>query len=124
MGSWHGKRWLMVVGTKELKGMLTARSLKVAEYEHQFKVIDAEDVRVMDMMPKNIKREFLTGGGKLTKLWKSWRSSSTKLMTDDGQVPMDPRNVGTHVARTLQMTRTRATTRRMTMCVCDRLERV
>ena len=48
---------------KELKERLTAWSLKVAEYEHQFKVIDeAQKIFVVrEMMPKDIKREFLTG---------------------------------------------------------------
>ena len=57
MGSWHGKRWLMVMrpshrmtqllaspirckDAREWKEKLTAWSLNVAEYEHQFKVID------------------------------------------------------------------------------------
>ena len=48
---------------KELKERLTAWSWKVAEYEHKFKTIDEAQmifvVRVM--MPKDIKREFLTG---------------------------------------------------------------
>ena len=48
---------------KELKERLTAWSLAVAEYEHQFKVIDeAKKIFVVrEMMPKDIKREFLTG---------------------------------------------------------------
>ena len=48
---------------KELTEKLTAWSLKVAEYEHQFKVIDeAQKMSVVrEMMPKDIQREFLTG---------------------------------------------------------------
>ena len=48
---------------KELKDRLTAWSLKVAEYEHQFKVIDETQkiLVVREMMPKDIKREFMTG---------------------------------------------------------------
>ena len=48
---------------KELKGRLTACSLKVAEYEQQFKAVDeAQKIFVVsDMMPKDIRREFLTG---------------------------------------------------------------
>ena len=46
---------------KELKERLTAWSLKVAEHGHQFKVIDeAQKILVVrEMMPKDIKREFL-----------------------------------------------------------------
>ena len=42
--------------------MLTAWSLKISEYEHQFKVIDeAQKIFVVrGMIPKDIKREFLT----------------------------------------------------------------
>ena len=42
---------------------LTAWPLKVAEYEHQFKAIDeAQKIFVVrEMMPKDIRREFLTG---------------------------------------------------------------
>ena len=48
---------------KELKERLTAGSLKVAEYEHQFKTIDEAQKKfvVREMMPKDVKREFLTG---------------------------------------------------------------
>ena len=62
---------------KELKETLTLWSLKVAEYEHQFKTIDeAQKIFVVrEMMPKDIKREFLTGPRKFTKLWRNRRSS-------------------------------------------------
>ena len=48
---------------KGLKARLTARSLKVAEYEHQFKTINEgkKTFVVRKMMPKDIKRELLTG---------------------------------------------------------------
>ena len=48
---------------KELKERLAAWSLKAVEYEHQFKTIDkAQNMFVVrEMMPKDIKREFLTG---------------------------------------------------------------
>ena len=48
---------------KELKERLTVWSLKVAEYEHQFKTIDEEKkiFVVREMVPKDIKREFLAG---------------------------------------------------------------
>ena len=62
---------------KELKERLTSWSLKVAEYEHQFKTIDEAQKTfvVREMMPKDIKREFLTTEKILTKLWRNWRSS-------------------------------------------------
>ena len=55
---------------KELKERLTACSLKVAEYEHQFRVIDeAQKIFVVrGMMPKDIKREFLTGPRKFNEI--------------------------------------------------------
>ena len=42
---------------------VTAWSLKVAKYEHQCKAIDEaqKTLMVLEMMPKDIKREFLTG---------------------------------------------------------------
>ena len=48
---------------KELKERLTAWSLKVTENEHQFKTIGEvwKIFVVREMMPKNIKREFLDG---------------------------------------------------------------
>ena len=48
---------------KKLKERLTAWSLKVAEYEHQFKTInEAQKMFVLrEMVPKDIKREFLRG---------------------------------------------------------------
>ena len=65
---------------QELKEKLTAWSLKVAEDEHHIKVNDAakETFVVREMMPKDIKREFLTDPGNSMKSWKSWRSLSTK----------------------------------------------
>ena len=49
---------------------LTAWSLKVAEYEHQFRVIDKAQKTfvVWEMMPKDIKREFLTGPRKFDEI--------------------------------------------------------
>ena len=48
---------------KELKERLTAWSLKVAEYEHQFKATEeAQKILVVrEMMPKHIKRDGETG---------------------------------------------------------------
>ena len=59
---------------KELKERLTAWSLKVAEYEHQFKTID-------EAQKKFVVRE---------------------MMADDGPVPMDLGNVGTHDTKMTQ----------------------
>ena len=59
---------------KELKESLTAWSLKVPEYEHQFKVIDEAQKTfvVRKMMPKDIRREFLKG--------------TEEVQRDDGEV--------------------------------------
>ena len=48
---------------ESMKEKLTAWSSKMAEYEHQFKVIDEaqKTFMVRRMMPKDIKLEFLTG---------------------------------------------------------------
>ena len=55
---------------KELEERFTAWSLKVAEHEHQFKAIDAalKTFVVMEMMPKDIKRGFLTGPRKFDEI--------------------------------------------------------
>ena len=55
---------------KELKERLTAWSLKVAEYEHQFNAIDVAQkiFAVREMTPKDIKREFLTGPRKFDEI--------------------------------------------------------
>ena len=68
---------------KEWKEKLTAWSLKVAEYEHQFKVIDdAQRTFVMgEMMPKDM--EIIIN----------------EMMADNGTVPMDLGSVGTHDAK-------------------------
>ena len=80
--------------TKEFKERLTAWSLKVAEYEHQFKTThEAQKIfLVMEVMPKDIKREFLTGP----------RKFENETMADDGPVPMDLGNVGVHDTKTTQ----------------------
>ena len=62
---------------KELKEKLTAWSLKVAKYEHLFKVMDEAQKTfvVTEMMPKDIKREFLRVRGR--GWWRLWWSSET-----------------------------------------------
>ena len=90
---------------KELKERFTEWSLKVAEYEHQLKAMDeAQKIFVVrEMMPKDIKREFLTGPRKLDEIMEMLSTSlSNELMADDGPVPMDLGNVGTHDTKTTQ----------------------
>ena len=83
---------------KELKENLTAWSLKVAEYEHQFKAIDeAQKIFVAsEMMPKDIKRELLTGPRKFEEIMEKLEIVINEMMADDGPVPIDLVNVGTN----------------------------
>ena len=89
---------------EDLKEKLTARSLKVAEYEHQLKVNDeAQQTSVVtEIMPLDIKREFLTGQRKFDEIMETLVSIINEMMADDGPVPMDLGNVGAHDARTTQ----------------------
>ena len=89
---------------KELKERLTAWSLKVAEYEHQFKTIDeAQKIFVVrEMMPKDIKREFLTGPRKFDEIMEKLEIILNEMMADDGPVPTDLVNVGTHDMNMMQ----------------------
>ena len=89
---------------KELKERLTAWSLKVAEYEHQFKAIDdAQKIFVVrEMMPKDIRREFLTGPRKFDEIMEKFEIIVNEMMGDDGPVPMDLGNVGAYDAKTTQ----------------------
>ena len=93
-------RRLCVRDAKEVQGRerLTAWSLNVAEYEHQFKTIDAAQkiLVVREMMPKDVKREFLTGPRNLDEIMEKLEIIVNEMMTDDGPVPMDLGNVGTH----------------------------
>ena len=89
---------------KGLKERLTAWSLKVAEYDHQFKTID-EALKILvvrEMMPKDIKREFLTGPRKFDEIMEKLEIIVNEMMADDGPVPMDLGNVGTHDAKMTQ----------------------
>ena len=65
---------------EELKERLTAWSLKVAEYEHQFKVTDEAQkmFAVREMMPNDIKREFLTGPRKFDEIMENLEIISMK----------------------------------------------
>ena len=87
---------------KELKERLTARPLKVAEYEHQFKVIDeAQKIFVVrEMMPKDIKREFLMGPRKFVKIMENLEIIVNEMMADDGPTPMDLGNVSGYDTKT------------------------
>ena len=71
---------------KELKERLTAWSLKAAEYEHQFKAIDeAQKIFVArEMMPKDIRREFLTGPRKFDEIMEKLEIIINDMMADDG----------------------------------------
>ena len=88
---------------KELKERLTAWSLKVAEYKYQFKAIDEAQKTfvVREMMPKDIKREFLTGP-RIDEIMEKLEIIINEMMADDGPVPMDLVNVGTHDAKMTQ----------------------
>ena len=83
---------------KKVKERFTAWSLKVAQFEHQFKTIDeAQKIFVgREMMPKDIKREFLTGPRKFDEIMERLEIIVNEMMADDGPVPMDLGNVGTH----------------------------
>ena len=84
-----------------MKERLTAMSLKVAECEYQFFAIDEaqKTFAVREMMPKDIKREFLTGPTKLDEIMEKLEIIINEMMAD---VPMGLGNVGTHDARTTQ----------------------
>ena len=53
-------------------------------------------------MPKDIKQEFLTGPRKFDEIKDKLEIIINEMMADDGPVPMDLGNVGTHNARTTQ----------------------
>ena len=84
-----------------MKEKLTAWSLKVAEYEYQFKVIE-EAQMTLEMSPKDIKREFLTGPRKFDEIMEKLEIIVNEMMADDGPVPMDLGNVGTHDTKMTQ----------------------
>ena len=91
-------------GAKELKERLTAWSLKVGEYEHKFRTIDeAKKVLVVrEMMPKDIKRAFLTGPRKCDEILEKLEIIVNEMMADDGPVPTELGSVGTHDTKTTQ----------------------
>ena len=65
-----------------MKERLTTWSLKVAEYEHKFKAIDeAQKIFVVrEMMPKDIKRKFLTGPRKFDEIMENMEIIVNKMM--------------------------------------------
>ena len=75
---------------KELKERLTTWSLKVAEYEHQFKASDEAQKTfvVREMMLKDIKREFLMGPRKFDEIMEKLEIVDNEMMADDGPTPM------------------------------------
>ena len=82
----------------ELKERLTAWSLRVTEYEHQFKATDEAQKTfvVREVVPKDIKREFLKGPRNFDELMEKLEIITNELMADDGRVPMNLGNVGRH----------------------------
>ena len=89
---------------KELKERVTAWSLKVAEYEHQFKTIDeAQKIFVVrEMMPTDIKREFLTGPRKFDEIMEKLEIIVNEMVAGNGPTLMDLGNVGAYDAKTTQ----------------------
>ena len=57
---------------------------------------------VREMMPKDIKREFLTGPLKFDETMEKVKIIVNEMLADDGPTPMDLGNVGTHDAKTTQ----------------------
>ena len=55
-----------------------------------------------EMMPKDIKCEFLTGPRKFDEIMEKLEIIINEMMADDGPVPMDLGNVGTHDTKMTQ----------------------
>ena len=53
-------------------------------------------------MPKDIKREVSRGPGRFDEIMEKPEIIANKMMADDGQVPMDLGNIGTHDTMTTQ----------------------
>ena len=89
------------------------------------RVIDEEQKTFLlrDVIPKDIKQEFLTGQRKFDEIMEKLEIIVNDMMADDGPVPMDLRNVGTHDAKMTQSDSD--TSNDMSHDdVCDRFERV
>ena len=92
----------------------------MAEYEHQFKVID----EALKMMQK-IKRAFLTGPWKFDEIMEKLEIIINEMMADNRPVPMGLGNVDTHDARTKQSDQDASNHMSYDdVCVCDRVERI
>ena len=104
-----------------LRIKLTTWSLKVAVYEHQFKVIGEaqKTFMVREMIPKDIDARVLDGAKETRRNHgKVGDHHQRNMMADDGPVPMDLEKLSVRTMRERRrVTRTRATTCRMTMCV-------
>ena len=75
----------------------------MAECEHQFKAIgEAQKTFLVVEMPKDIKREFLTGPRKFDEFMEKLEIIINEMMADDGPVPMDSGSVGTRDTRMTQ----------------------
>ena len=76
---------------QELKERPTAWSLKVAEYEHQSKPVDEAPkiLVVREMMPKDIKREFLTGPRKFDETMEKLEIIVNEMMAHSGPAQRD-----------------------------------
>ena len=57
---------------------------------------------VREMMPKDIRREFLTGPRKFDEIMEKLEIIVIEMVADDGPVPMDLGNVGMHVGKSSQ----------------------
>ena len=109
---------------KELKEKFTAWSLKVAEYEHQLKAIDEAQKTfvVKEMMPKDIRRKFLTGPRKFDEIMEKLEIIVNEMVADDWATS------ACTTAMCHRMIRMRATTCHTKKCVplrgkCTRLAR-
>ena len=76
----------------------------MVEYDHNFIVIDEAQNTIVakEMMPKDIKGELMTRLMKLDEIMEKLEIIIHGMIADDGPVPLDLENVGTHDARTTQ----------------------
>ena len=89
---------------KELKEKLTAWSLKVAEYEHQLKLIDqTQKTIVLREIAEDIRREFPTRPRKLDEIMKKLEIIIiNEMLADDGPTSVDLGSVDVHDAGMMQ----------------------
>ena len=116
MGSWLGECWL-IVARQGIEGELTAWSLKVAEYEHQFKVIDAAQKTCV------LRGDDAEGSRTFFEIMEKLEIIIIETMADDGQEPMDLGTVGTNDARTTQSDQDTSIDMSYD-AVCDRIETI